>query len=52
MNYGYPKDQDFRVAVNTISEFLIVNDMTVYTVIFDKKSYRIGEKLFKILPSI
>jgi len=44
--YGYPKDAALRVAVDTISEFLVKNDMTVYIVIFDKKSYSIGEKLF------
>ncbi len=45
--FGYPKDQALRVAIDTISEFLLENDMTVYIVIFDKKSYRIGEKLFR-----
>lgn len=44
--YGYPKDKALRVAVDTISEFLVDNDMTVFIVIFDKKSYRISEKLF------
>lgn len=44
--YGYPKDKALRVAIDTISEFLVDNDMTVYIVIFDKKSYRISEKLF------
>ncbi len=44
--YGYPKDQALRVAIDTIGEFLLQNDMTVYLVIFDKKSYQIGEKLF------
>ena len=44
--YGYPKDQALRVAVNTISEFLTDNDMTVYVVIFDRASYKIGAKLF------
>lgn len=44
--YGYPKDQALRVAVDTISEFLQENDMQVYVVIFDKKSYTIGNKLF------
>ncbi len=28
--YGYPKDQALRVAVDTIGEFLLNNDMTVY----------------------
>ncbi|MCD8214836.1 MAG: O-acetyl-ADP-ribose deacetylase [Clostridiales bacterium] len=45
--YGYPKDKALRVAVDTISEFLTENDMTVYIVIFDRKAYTIGAKLFK-----
>ncbi len=45
-NFGYPKDKALRVAADTIGEFLMENDMTVYIVIFDKKSYRISEKLF------
>ena len=44
--YGYPKDQALRVAVDTIGEFLLNNDMTVYLVIFDRKSYQISGKLF------
>ena len=44
--YGYPKDQVLRIAIDTISEFLLENDMTVYIVIFDKKAYQISEKLF------
>lgn len=44
--YGYPKDQALKVAIDTISEFLFENDMTVYIVIFDRKAYQIGEKLF------
>lgn len=44
--YGYPKDQALDVAVDTIGEFLLENEMTVFIVIFDKKSYRISEKLF------
>jgi len=34
--YGYPKDQALRVAMDTIGEFLMENDMTVYIVIFDQ----------------
>ncbi|MDO4650902.1 MAG: O-acetyl-ADP-ribose deacetylase [Eubacteriales bacterium] len=44
--YGYPKAEALQVAVNTISAFLIENEMTVYIVIFDKKAVQIGEKLF------
>lgn len=44
--YGYPKDQTLKVAIDTISDFLLENDMTVYIVIFDRKAYQISEKLF------
>ena len=44
--HGYPKDQALKVAIDTISDFLLENDMTVYIVIFDRKAYQIGEKLF------
>ena len=44
--FGYPKAQALRVAVDTISEFLAENDMTVYIVIFDRAAYQIGNKLF------
>ena len=44
--YGYPKDQALRVAVDTIGEFLLAHDMTVYLVIFDRAAYAIGGKLF------
>ena len=44
--YGYPKDRALRIAIDTISEFLLENDMTVYIVIFDKKAYQISSKLY------
>lgn len=44
--YGYPKDQALRVAVDTITEFLADNEMTVYIVVFDRKGFQISEKLF------
>ena len=44
--FGYPKDQALRVAVDTIGEFLMENDMTVYIVIFDRAAYKISGKLF------
>ncbi len=37
--YGYPKEQALRVAVDTISEFLQENDMQVYIVLFDHRTY-------------
>ena len=44
--YGYPKDQALKVAVDTIGDFLLAHDMTVYLVIFDRAAYTIGRKLF------
>lgn len=44
--FGYPRDQALRVAIDTISAFLLENDMTVYIVIFDRAAYKISEKLF------
>ena len=45
--YGYPKDQALKVAIDVISDFLLLeNEMTVYVVIFDKAAYKISEKLF------
>ena len=44
--YRYPKDQALRIAIDTIGEFILEHDMTVYIVIFDRKSYQISAKLF------
>ena len=49
--YGYPKDRALRVAVDTIGEFLLKNDMDVYLVIFDRASYQIGSRLFADIAS-
>lgn len=44
--YGYPKDQALKVAVDTIEEFLLTHDMTVWLVLFDRGTYAISQKLF------
>lgn len=44
--YGYPKADALQVAMETIGRFLLNHDMAVYLVIFDRETYRIGEKLF------
>ena len=43
---GYPKADALRVAMETISDFLLGHEMTVYIVIFDKAAYQISGKLF------
>ncbi len=45
--FGYPKDQALKVAMDTIADFLLSEDMTVYLVVFDKTAYQIGGKLFR-----
>lgn len=49
--YGYPKDQALKVAVDTITSFLIEHDILVYLVVFDKSSFQISEKLFSDIAS-
>lgn len=49
--YGYPKDQALKVAVNTIGDFLLDHDMTVYLVLFDRASCTIGSRLFADISS-
>ena len=44
--FGYPRAQALRVAIDSISGFLLENDMTVYIVVFDRKSYEISGKLY------
>ena len=42
--FGYPMDQALKVAIGTISSFLLENEMTVYIVIFDRKAYQISKR--------
>ena len=43
--YGYPKDKALKIATDTIKEFLEDNEMYVYLVIFDQKSFQIDRDL-------
>lgn len=45
--YGYPINEAFKVAVGTIAEFLMQNDMLVYIVVYNKNALTAGSKLFK-----
>lgn len=43
--FGYPKEQALRIAIDTISNFLMHEDLMAYLVIFDKSNYQIDRKL-------
>ncbi len=43
--FGYPKDHVLRVALETITDFLMSNDMTVFLIVYDRKSYEISKRL-------
>lgn len=45
--FGYPTDKVIQVAVDEITGFLFENEMDVYLVVYDKKSYILSEKLFE-----
>ena len=44
--YGYPMNEAFKVAVDTIAQFLMENDMLVYIVVYNKNALAAGSKLF------
>lgn len=50
-NYGYPKDQVLRFAVETITEFLFDHELMVYLCVFDRESYTFSQTLFQDLES-
>jgi O-acetyl-ADP-ribose deacetylase (regulator of RNase III) len=47
--YGYPKDQALQIAIAAIGEFILNHEMTVYLVVFDKKSFVLSQKLFSAI---
>lgn len=44
--YGYPMNEAFKVAVDTVAEFLMYNDMLVYIVVYNKNAFAASSKLF------
>ncbi|MBQ3371437.1 MAG: macro domain-containing protein [Mogibacterium sp.] len=44
--YGFPKDEALRIAMSEISRFLLVNEMEVLLVVYDKESFAVSGKLF------
>lgn len=44
--YGFPKDEALRIAMSEISRFLLVNEIEVLLVVYDKESFEVSGKLF------
>lgn len=49
--YGYPKDKAFRIAVDTITDYLLNHDLTVYLVVYGSDEFRLSRKLFADISS-
>lgn len=49
--YGYPKDEAFSVAKNTIQTFLKDHEMDVYLVLFDRLSFLVSKELMEEVES-
>lgn len=45
--YGYPKEKALHIAIETIKNFLETEEMSIYLVVYDRKSVEISEKLHK-----
>lgn len=50
--YGYPKKEAIEVAVETIKEFLLENEINVYLVLFDNYSFEICKEQFQELLDV
>ena len=49
--YGYPADEALQIATVAIKDFLTHNDMDVYLVIFDRKTFAVSEELLESVES-
>lgn len=45
-SFGYPKDKTLKTAISVIGDFLLINEMTVFLVVYDKAAFVLSEKLF------
>ena len=51
-NYGYPKEQAFRIAVDTITQYVMEHDLTVYLVLYDRDSLAVSRKRFASVEAV
>jgi len=50
-NHGFPKDKALKIAMDTIRDFLMENEMQVYLVVFSRDAFQLSEKLFRGVSS-
>ena len=44
--YGFPKAEGLQIATEEIRRFLMEQEMLVYLVVFDRRAYQIGSRLY------
>ena len=44
-NFGYPKEEGMRIALDEINAFLLKHNMLIYLVVFDSESVQLGRNL-------
>lgn len=49
--YGYPRERALQIAMEEIGGFLLEQEMLVYIVVFDRKSYSLSSKLMADIKS-
>ncbi len=49
--FGYPREEGMRIAVDEINAFFLGNDMDIYLVVFDTKATFPGEKIYPDLEA-
>lgn len=47
--FGYPKDKALKVAISTIRDFLVENEMTVFMVVHGKPTFELAKEVFSSL---
>ena len=50
-NFGYPKEEGMRIALDEINAFLMKQDMLVYLVVFDAEATKLGRNLYPDLEA-
>lgn len=48
-NFGYPKEEGMRIALDEIQAFLLQHEMLIYLVVYDTEATRLGRSLYPAL---